>query len=164
MNEKKTITNYYNKQQLYTITINPSDRHQYYNNQDRLSKVRNWLHEKLMETFDANNVKYDTRIEISEPHGNLINHQGPRVHLHGIFKFTSTLSIKNYLLFGQHKLNKEASIEIDICNDPILWAHYCDKQQNIIKPKTHLQNMELLKQYLLLKPKVEQSAKQSDKN
>lgn len=169
MNEKKNnhkstevlYKNYYNKDQIYTITLNANDKHQFFNAPNRLSKCRKYYYEKLLEAFDSNHVKYDCMIEISEPKGKLLNHSGPRVHVHGIFMFTSTLSIKNYLLYGQRALTYDISVEIDICNDPYKWCQYCKKQQRIIK-EDPLQNIDLLSQYAT-ENKKHKSALRSEK-
>jgi len=122
------------KKGWYSMSINPDDQHQYFGKDDRLEKFRNYLHANLL--FLKNwHIDYCFHLELSEPTSNEKSKNGPRLHVHGIIRFRSTLSIKNFLLHGFYKLTRWSMIDIDTISDPDVWYEYCTKQQIIMKEK-----------------------------
>ena len=117
----------------YSLTLNPDDKHQYFGKADRLQQFRTFIHNALL-MLGAFHVKYHLYIELSEPKTNAKwSKNGPRLHLHGILYFGSTLSIKNFLLDGIYNLTRWCNYDLDTIEDMSIWHTYCIKQQHIMK-------------------------------
>ena len=118
---------------IYAVTINPDDKHQYFGKADRLQLFRTTCHNGLL-FLRSIHVDYHLYIELSEPKNNSQGSKnGPRLHLHGILKFRSTLSIKNFLLHGIYNLTRWSNYDLDTIKDLDIWKAYCQKQQHIMK-------------------------------
>lgn len=126
----------------YCMTINPSDGWQFYENKNRVDKVRSSLYDLLM---DFKNVNITLYSEISEPgiKGMSINsvaNRYPRVHFHGTIEFKDVKAVRFMLEHGLYKLNQ---YHVNICKYKIVdgkpdikgWDTYCKKQQHIIGDK-----------------------------
>lgn len=138
-------TNFYEKG-WYSITINPSDKYQYFGKSDRMQQFRNHVHTGLL-FLKAMHIDYHLYTELSEPKDNTKwSKNGPRLHCHGIIRFRSTLSIKNFLLMGIYNLTRWCIYDIDTIKDINIWEQYCLKQQHIIKEKPFCNDDSLWKQ------------------
>lgn len=80
---------------LYAITIKPDNSLQFFNKPNRLAKFRNIYYEKFLNYHRY--MDYVFNLEISHPIGD-IKSEGPRLHLHGLFKFKSNKAIFIWLL------------------------------------------------------------------
>lgn len=122
---------FYDKGLLYSVTINPADKHQYNGNIDRLQKFRNFMNEQLI-SLSEYGIRYFFTIELSEPREVKQGTTGPRLHLHGIIKFCSKKSVKYFLMNVLYSWSRFAYVDIDKCNDKDKWVGYIMKQQRII--------------------------------
>lgn len=131
----KLTPNNFLEKGYYAITINPSDKHQYFGKKDRIQLFRNFLHEQLL-SLSQWRIGYSLCLELSEPKSNsTASKNGPRLHVHGIIRFTSTLSIKNFLLMGMYNMTRYSNYDIDTIDNMQIWYDYCHKQQHIMKEK-----------------------------
>lgn len=138
---------FYKKNTIYSITINPDDKHQYYGSLNRLEKVRGFVYEQLL-CLRGYHIDYSIYMELSEPKSNAYNKvtkrqqspSGPRYHYHGIIGFRSTLSVRRFLDTVMYNLSRWCIYDIDSIGDASIWKKYCKKQQHIIKqpPLTNL--------------------------
>lgn len=150
---KLTPSNFLEKG-YYAVTINPSDKHQYFGKNDRLKLFRNFLHEQLLQLSQWK-IGYALCLELSEPKSNSqCSKNGPRLHVHGIIRFTSTLSIKNFLLMGVYNITRYANYDIDTIDDMQIWYDYCHKQQHIMKEKEFTNHNDLWADAIKQHPKV----------
>lgn len=117
------------KKGTYAITINPTDKYQYYGKHDRLEKFKTFINEQLVH-YPQYGIHYKLWIELSEPKNKTVN--GPRLHLHGIITFHSKKSVKHFLLNEIYKITRYAVYDIDTIENMETWITYCTKQQHII--------------------------------
>lgn len=130
---------YYQKDKLYSVTLNPVDSSQFAGKSDRLDKFRKRMYNVLLEC----DIQYDFIIELSEPRGMKVQgYLGPRLHLHGVIKFKNNKQIYKWLMNDYYKLTRISSIDIDTINDLQKWSNYCMKQK-VIK-RNRLCNEEIL--------------------
>lgn len=106
-------------EQLYAITLNPEDSHQYWNSDNRIIEFnkyhKNYLQKHLLR--GNNNVFHmELRLEVS-PQG--------RLHYHGILQIYRKLDFYIYVL---HKLQMIYMYEIDTIKDLKVWGEYMSKQ------------------------------------
>lgn len=114
----------------YSITINPSDRIQYYSKPGRL----NMIHKRMVRI--VNSMKHWCDVELYPEYSfsensHATKSEGPRLHYHG------TIQIKDldyFLELGYTALKDVSQFEIDTIEDPDVWDTYCKKGQSIMKP------------------------------
>ena len=63
----------------YAITINPDDKHQFYNAGDRLQSFRSFMNEQML-CYPQYGITYTLYVELSEPQSNSHCQHGPRLH------------------------------------------------------------------------------------
>lgn len=130
----------------YAITIKPDDKHQYFGKVDRLQKFRSHVHEAFL-FLTGYHIDYTFNIELSEPKTNeKWSKNGPRLHLHGIIRFKSTLSIKNFLLHGIYNLTRWCLYDLDTIGHMDIWYNYCHKQEHIMNTEPITNDDSLWKQ------------------
>jgi len=130
----------------YSITINPDDKHQFFGKADRMQQFRSYVHAGLL-FLKTMHIDYHLYLELSEPKTNAKwSKNGPRLHCHGILRFRSTLSIKNFLLMGIYNLTRWCNYDIDTIDSMETWHLYCTKQQHIIKEEPFTNDSSLWKQ------------------
>lgn len=129
MIEKKNKTPFYKINKLYSITINPDDKHQgvIYKPYNRIGYVKKLILDIL---HDCEYFKMCLNVDISEP--KKLNGNYPRIHFHGIFMFTDIHDILNFQLNFLYKVSRFSNIDIDECNDFELWKAYCKKYNKIL--------------------------------
>jgi len=143
MDEKNpTEPELFYKPGLYAITINPSDRHQYFMKVARMQLFRNYIHEQMV-GLTNHGIGYDVRIELSEPRNSSKSSSGPRLHVHGVLEFKDDKAIKYFLLYGFYMLSRESHLDMDSIDDLTKWKTYCLKQQKILREKP-IQSEEIL--------------------
>lgn len=98
---------------VYSITINPSDKYQFWNNPKRLLR----FHAKAIEMLPLDFIEGHLFLEIS-PNG--------RLHYHGYIRILDPL---NFLLLHVKRLEEYSHYEIDTIQDISDWLAYCMKQQ-----------------------------------
>ncbi len=129
------MTNYYQLNKPYSITIQPCDKYQFHGHPLRFKKFYD-LYYTLFQNFKG---EYDLFIELSEPHQQLAHQSaGSRLHIHGTIQFRKTKHLGNFLMYFQHKLLKYGNLDIDTIKDLAVWYKYCTKQH--ILSKSHLCN------------------------
>jgi len=101
----------------YTMTIAPSDDHQYWNEEDRVEKFRIYFRNYMVKKLLPNKFKF--YIEVS-PHG--------RLHLHGTISFKNLQTIKKFYIDDVRFLTLHNQIEIDTIEDKTKWETYVTKQ------------------------------------
>ncbi len=127
------MANLLEKGNVYSFTFSPDDKHQYFGEKDRMRKFRNFVYEELL-MLDSYHIDYTFYIELSEPKTNYPNSRnGPRLHCHGTLQFKSTLSIRNFLLYGLYNFSRWCNYDLDTIDDLRVWEKYITKQQHIIK-------------------------------
>lgn len=107
--------------EFYTLTLNPNDRHQYFDATNRIDKLTSYMQAKIL---DCPNMDVDVHMEISRK---------GRLHFHGTIMFCKT---EHILYFYLHKINEwleSFQIEIDTISDRLKWDTYCTKSSNLIK-------------------------------
>lgn len=118
---------------VYAITVNPDDTHQYNGVQDRMKLFKDYVN-ALFLCLPQYGIDYKLYIEISEC---LINNERnnkrpfPRLHVHGFILFSSHDSIKSWLLFHSYRIGKHNDMMIKVIVDE-QWTSYCTKQQDTI--------------------------------
>lgn len=141
---------YYIPDKVYSITVNPTDEFQYFKKPNRLDKFVDTVSEYFR--GDDDYVEYKLYVELSEPRGCLVGHRGARLHLHGIFKLKSNKAVRHFLLFTLSKWLSLGMIDIDVCNDSMVWDTYCKKQQSIMRVRpwsnsSHVKKIEKLEYF-----------------
>lgn len=123
---------YYRLNTTYSITINPHDKYQFFDKEDRHIKFFNYWHSKSIDLLN-NEIDYYLVMEISEPHNEIkYNYSGPRLHFHGWIRFRSARGRACFLLYCLGNIAKHAYTSIDTIEDNEVWYDYCHKQ-NIFK-------------------------------
>jgi len=116
---------------VYSITINPENRYQYFLKPDRIKLCKKTVESLLYSGSGVlHNITYTLHMEISEPRGALKNgYDGARLHFHGIVSFPHKSDILYFLMVVQRMLCKIGNIKIDTCPDIEVWHKYCAKQK-----------------------------------
>ena len=113
---------------LYSITINPVDRFQFFGNPLRLQKFRSHVYEAFLPL----ECKYRLFIELSEPNGfKTSGYKGPRLHCHGIINFPKKKHLLSFLMDYYYRILRTMSVDIDTISDKEYWLNYCTKQNLI---------------------------------
>lgn len=103
---------------LYAITINPDDEHQYWGSEDRIGTFYNKLSYKLIIEVH-NTCQLELYPEFSS--------RG-RLHFHGTIKMLNKIEFYEQVL---RRLMKWCQLEIDTINDQEAWKKYYIKQQDL---------------------------------
>lgn len=131
---------FYKVKQLYSITINPCDKHQYLGKPNRLSSFYNFIYERTM-IWVNHGVDYYFKVEISEPHQGLRQgYSGPRYHLHGMIYFTNKNAVLWFLEQEIYRICKYAILDIDTIESVNTWVTYMQKQKIIPNKYRNLSN------------------------
>lgn len=118
---------------LYSVTVNPDDKHQYFGKPNRLELFRNFINEAFL-AWPEYGITYYFTIELSEPKDNTkYGEHGPRLHLHGIVKLCSKNAVKKLLMDELYKLTKFSKYQFDTITHPTVWVTYMNKQQHILQ-------------------------------
>lgn len=125
----------------YAITIAPKDKYQFFTKADRESKFKNLFNEIILR-YPKLKIEYYFALELSEPVMVRYPCTGPRLHLHGILKFTTRKGLKEWLLIESLKLYDFGILEIKPVIDMDDWLSYCNKQQDIMN-YIYMSNLEL---------------------
>lgn len=104
----------------YSITLNPNDKRQYFGLTDRISKLRQFIEQQLLE---VPNVKFYLHMEIS---------RNGRLHFHGTIVFTTIESIKHFYIMKVNEWQDYYQIDMDTIKDEKIWNAYCVKSKSII--------------------------------
>lgn len=133
MNEKPT--GFYKINTIYSVTLNPTDKYQFFGNELRFRKFRNFVYEHTI----GLHCDFNLIIEISEPHEfKIAQYKGPRLHLHGTLYFANTKCLGKFLMHDYYKLLRWTSVDIDTIDNLDTWHDYMMKQ-HLIK-YNHLSN------------------------
>lgn len=120
---------YYKLDTIYTLSLNPSEHHQFLGKPNRLRL----FHAHMREVYSALTCEYETYIEVSEPYGKQQHgYLGPLLHTHGVIRFKTHTQLLTFMLLSYHHLCKYGRIEIGKSTDE--WSHYCTKQHIIPRP------------------------------
>lgn len=138
MNEKKTTSVKPNNKPpdmltintLYSFTLNPDDKHQYYGEPERLYKCMVFV-KKLL---DKQSFEYHVWPEISTPKNSL---KTPRVHFHGFIKFINSMQIAKWYNQIHNQLAKVSYFDIDLANDPEIYHQYSQKNFKLMDAICH---------------------------
>lgn len=125
----------------YEITVNYSDKYQCLKNTDlRLINCGKQLRDILAKYPD---IKHHFRCEVSMPqYGNLTKQRYTRVHHHGIIMFTTTESLKTFLLTMWHQLTAIADIQLNAYR-PDHWPEYMRKHKSIFGREGSVANVSI---------------------
>lgn len=135
---EKEKTPFYVINRWYSITINPEDRYQCWASENRYLNFRRWFRAECLEIFPLPLV-YVGNIELSEPR-NLNESKGPRLHFHGMFKFTDNAQIFKFLLLGLNRAARMGHVDIDTVGDLPTWIKYCRKHELVMPKDSSLSN------------------------
>lgn len=119
----------YDTKIVYKLTINPDDRHQYFNLVSRYKKVKASLCEVLDKYSDVG-IGYCLYTDISLPRESYGDHF-PRVHFHGIITFDSPIAVLKFLMHIYHQLWQMAHISLNHIDDIGDWYLYCRKTKKL---------------------------------
>ncbi len=128
---EKTIEIFYRVNKIYSITINPNDKHQFthiVNYYNRIKKVKSFVRE----CFGDEGIHFCLHLDISEPR-QLKKGTYPRIHFHGVIMFKNKEAILSWLVHTSIMLSQMAYVDIDSL-DPISknkWFKYCMKYDHI---------------------------------
>lgn len=129
----------YTESTLYSVTIQPNDQYQFFRTPERYSKFHELYDSKFKRLFQKFKIRYQFRIELSEPIGD-IDTNGPRLHLHGLLELKTTSHVFLWLcdLLPDLLHNGRVTVhQIDSLQKFNGWLAYISKQQNYI-PKSGL--------------------------
>lgn len=116
---------------LYALTINPSDKLQYFGlpYKDRLKKSHDSI-VKLLSELCHYKISYWFNTEVSTPTTNSDNMHlvGSRIHLHGVIRFNDKDALFYFLLEFMTLLCKTSNWDIKPVTDPTAWYEYCKKE------------------------------------
>nr|DAW08393.1 MAG TPA: Rep protein [Bacteriophage sp.] len=104
----------------YSITVSPSDHHQYFESKERLKMFFNWAQITFYRLLL--NTEYEMHIEVS-PMG--------RLHLHGKIKLLNKERLLKFYLYDIPRINNISVFEIDTISDMVKWDTYCTKQKTL---------------------------------
>ena len=102
----------------YAMTISPCDDHQYWREDDRVSKFQTYMRNYMVKKLLPNDFIF--YIEVS-PQG--------RLHLHGRLKFKNKKSIMEFYVSTIRFLVLHNQIELDTIKDEDTWNNYITKQK-----------------------------------
>lgn len=123
---------FYEVNRWYSITINPNDTYQRYGKGiERLDAIKQIFFEHLL-GYSQSKISYCLHFDISEPR-DMVDGKSSRVHFHGVIKFNTPISIRNWQLYHSHQLSKMSYVNIDTIDDPIKWIAYCKKYDHITR-------------------------------
>lgn len=107
----------------YTLTINPSDRFQFWSESmdSRIKKAKAHIVVVLNRLLPA---QISLKIDVSRV---------GRIHWHGVIRFPTILSIKEFYTEDIQSLISEHQVEIDFLPDIDKWAEYCSKVEHLWK-------------------------------
>lgn len=128
---------FYESNKIYEITLNPDNRHQYFDNIVREKKCIDYMIKMLTPLQER--CKWELYPELSEPRH--ANHETglPRWHWHGKIIFQTDEDIVFWLLTYQIKLQQHMDIKISDYR-PDYWPLYIKKQTYM---KKYLQSHKL---------------------
>lgn len=106
--------------QVYAITINPSDKRQYFDCTDRVQKLTEYM-EKLILTVP--NIGFHLWMECS---------RNGRLHFHGTISFPSYDSIRRFYVIQLHSWLDLLNIEMKVIDNVEKWNAYCIKSKHLI--------------------------------
>lgn len=106
--------------QMYSITLNPNDKRQFFNCSDRIEKLTKFMEDLLLE---VPNIDFVLHMEVSRT---------GRLHFHGTIKFNTKESIKHFFVIQIHDWLEVLHIDIDNLLDPVIWTTYCTKSRHLI--------------------------------
>ncbi len=115
----------------YEITINPSDKYQYFSDPFRFRAVYTKMNE-LCHILFRQSTDIILYPEISEPQSSQNEKHLPRIHFHGIIIFTNLNSLAYFLLYHFKKLSNISSIQINNYR-PKYWPIYIQKQSVLMQ-------------------------------
>lgn len=124
--EKKITPSMFRPNTPYTITINPQEQYEKYN--DRIDRVIKLVKRKL----DIITFQYVLFVECSSPLS-ATKCRFPRIHFHGVIHFENVNQIKRWYNEDYFKLDDLGYFEIDTLQDPEIWYKYITKEQDIMK-------------------------------
>jgi len=134
------LQNYYKCNTMYSVTLNPVDKYQYFGKVNRLRLFRSYCYEQLL----ATNYRYEYFIELSEPRGmKTQGYNGPRLHMHGTISFSTPKELGGFLMTGLYDLLRWTSVDIDTILNKVIWDKYISKQHLI--RKNRLSNYNVIK-------------------
>lgn len=145
MYDEKTFQNTYQKGDLLAVTICPDDKMQGFNTPTRYLDFKSYYCAKLNRLAeDGKLFQYNFRLELSEPIGE-VNGEGPRLHLHGVIKLPTNLSVFKWLNDVMPDLLIHARLKIDHIKDEAYlagWYKYCYKQLPIMPVMATINNQD----------------------
>lgn len=123
---------FYQKNTLYSITINPNDQFQFKKKgQRRVSMFHNHFYEHFL-SYTTNRIEYNLHLDISEPRQMTVD-KYPRLHFHGTILFKTNGSIRDWLTYLLPDLLSKAYVDIDTVDDAGIWYDYMTKFDHISK-------------------------------
>lgn len=144
----------------YAINLNPDDRHQYFDDVQRIAKVRAFVTEHVIQ-LKMFGINYHLNFEFSEPMCNVSN-QRPRLHCHGVIEFTTPKSVKSWLLNQFEYTGRNSHMFIRKLENNG-WIQYMSKQQHIIEEKP-ITNSDNFLQTILMNVNQSPEGGKGDKN
>lgn len=142
--EKKAFQTTYHKGDILAITIKPDDKMQGFGTPRRYQDFVAYYHTKFNRLFeDSKQFSFYFRLELSEPIGDVCT--SPRLHLHGVIKLHTNLSVFKWLNDVMPDLLVHARLKIDRIRDNAYmdgWYEYIHKQFTFMPTNATLSNMD----------------------
>ncbi len=129
MSSKKMIPSIFFKNNVtYEVTINPSDSMQHFAAyQTRLSKFVKGM--GAITECIASVSEYDLYLEVSEPQKLNKTTSQPRLHYHGLIRFTD---VATFLIYKYYMFGRMADVQFNEYR-PTYWIDYITKQKDLMK-------------------------------
>lgn len=137
LDEKTELT--YRKGNLLSVTIQPDDKMQHFNDPKRYQQFMNYYETKLNRLFESQIFQFYFRIELSEPIGSVVS--GPRYHLHGLLHLGTNLAVFKWLSDIMPDLLIHARLEIHHIDSQSKldgWNEYIHKQKDVMPINSYI--------------------------
>lgn len=140
--EKEKCTIFYDLG-IYEITLNPSDKYQYFGKPKRVALCVQNMINTCHKTLNECGVTYRLYPEISEPHINVNNERQnsmPRFHYHGHINFTQPFQVAYFLAHTLYTLSRTCNVTVNEYRQHH-WPHYISKQAHIMRPLMEIDDL-----------------------
>ncbi len=136
----------------YEITINPSDKYQFFGKPRRYELFLTMMDTFLKQSLDCWNIQYKLCVELSTPHINISMKTGnqSRLHFHGYVKFKTKRSKSCFHLHSVYKISRFGLLTFNNYR-PDYWPEYMIKDYHLIKAINPSKNAHIFRHEMPIK-------------